>query len=132
MPWPRSFSVALVSPTIVSNAQADVIRLERQLNVYLGSPGVLSDISKGLLAYPDWDLLRDAFVASQGLGVLRFDDRQALKEIEGVMEVILRAIRNHWRQIPPNPPFRKGGDRIGAPLPSEGSVRGDGLRSCSF
>ena len=34
------------------------------------------------------DLQRDAFLASQGLRVLRFDDLQVLKEIEGVMEVI--------------------------------------------
>ena len=34
------------------------------------------------------DLQRDAFLASQGLRVLRFDDFQVLKEIEGVMEVI--------------------------------------------
>ena len=40
------------------------------------------------------DLHRDAFLASLGLRVLRFDDLQVLKEIE----------------IPPNPPFRKGGN----------------------
>ena len=56
----------------------------------------------------------------------------ASKQIEGVMEVILRAISESLEANPPNPPFRKGGERIGAPLPSEGSVRGDGLRSCSF
>ena len=38
------------------------------------------------------DLQRDAFLASQGLRVLRFDDLQVLKEIEGVMEGIGRAI----------------------------------------
>ncbi len=33
------------------------------------------------------DLQRDAFLGSQGLRVLRFDDLQVLKEIEGLMEV---------------------------------------------
>ena len=33
------------------------------------------------------DLQGDAFLGSQGLRVLRFDDLQVLKEIEGVMEV---------------------------------------------
>ncbi len=47
------------------------------------------------------DLQRDAFLASQGLRVLRFDDLQVLKEIEGVMEVI----------NPPYPPLSaKGGN----------------------
>ena len=47
------------------------------------------------------DLQRDAFLASQGLRVLRFDDLQVLKEIEGVMEVILRAVSE---SLEPNPP----------------------------
>ena len=38
------------------------------------------------------DLQRDAFLESQGLRVLRSFDLQVLTEIEGVMEVILRAI----------------------------------------
>ena len=55
------------------------------------------------------DLQRDAFLASQGLRVLRFDDLQVLKEIEGVMEVILRAVSESLEGNPPNPPLRKGG-----------------------
>ena len=47
------------------------------------------------------DLQRDAFLASQGLRVLRFDDLQVLKEIEGVMEVILRAISESLEANPP-------------------------------
>lgn len=39
------------------------------------------------------DRLRDAFLASQGLRVLRFDDRQVLLETAAVLEVLLRAIR---------------------------------------
>ena len=47
------------------------------------------------------DLQRDAFLASQGLRVLRFDDLQVLKEIEGVMEVILRAVAESLEENPP-------------------------------
>ena len=60
---------------------------------------------------------RDAFLASQGLRVLRFDVLQVLEEIEGMMKVIFQAISGRWREIPPNPPFRKGGDWSVAPLP---------------
>ena len=55
------------------------------------------------------DLQRDAFLASQGLRVLRFDDLQVLKEIEGVMEVILRAVSESLEGNPPNPLCEKGG-----------------------
>ncbi len=47
------------------------------------------------------DLQRDAFLASKGLRVLRFDDLQVLKEIEGVMEVILSAISESLEGNPP-------------------------------
>ena len=56
------------------------------------------------------DLERDAFLASQGLRVLRFDDLQVVKEIEGVMEVIFQAISGSVDGNPPNAPLRKGGD----------------------
>ncbi len=47
------------------------------------------------------DLERDAFLASQGLRVLRFDNLQVLKEIEGVMEVIALAISESLAGNPP-------------------------------
>ena len=47
------------------------------------------------------DLRRDAFLASQGLRVLRFDDLQVLKEIEGVVEVIVQAISGSMERNPP-------------------------------
>ncbi len=47
------------------------------------------------------DQQRDAFLQSLGLRVLRFDNRQVLLETDAVLEVI--------RQIPPSPPFPKGG-----------------------
>ena len=48
------------------------------------------------------DQQRDAFLQSLGLRVLRFDNRQVLLETDAVLEVI--------RQIPPSPPFSKGGE----------------------
>jgi very-short-patch-repair endonuclease len=48
------------------------------------------------------DQQRDAFLQSLGLRVLRFDNRQVLLETDAVVEVI--------RQIPPIPPFSKGGE----------------------
>ena len=47
------------------------------------------------------DQQRDVFLQSLGLRVLRFDNRQVLLETDAVLEVI--------RQIPPSPPFSKGG-----------------------
>ncbi|QSB03562.1 endonuclease domain-containing protein [Methylomonas sp. EFPC1] len=47
------------------------------------------------------DQQRDVYLQSLGLRVLRFDNRQVLLETEAVLEVI--------RQIPPGPPFSKGG-----------------------
>ena len=38
---------------------------------------------------------------SEGLWVLRFDNVQVLKEIEGVMEVILRAVAESLDENPP-------------------------------
>ncbi len=49
------------------------------------------------------DQQRDAFLVSQGLRVFRFDGRQVLKEIEGVMEVILAAVSESLEANPPAP-----------------------------
>ena len=40
----------------------------------------------------DHDRRRTAFLESQGLCVLRFDNRQVLQELDGVMEEIYRAV----------------------------------------
>jgi very-short-patch-repair endonuclease len=57
------------------------------------------------------DRLRDAWLQSQGLRVLRFDDRQALMETEAVLEVIFSVVREATgSEIPPSPPFAKGGE----------------------
>jgi very-short-patch-repair endonuclease len=56
------------------------------------------------------DQRRDAWLRSQGIRVLRFDDRQVLLETDGVVEVILRAVEQACGRIPPIPPLEKGGE----------------------
>ena len=46
------------------------------------------------------DQRRDAWLRSQGIRVLRFDDRQVLLETDGVVEVILRAVAAGLRENP--------------------------------
>ena len=46
------------------------------------------------------DLGRDTHLASEGLRV-RFDNVQVLEEIQGVMEVILRAVAESLEENPP-------------------------------
>jgi len=55
------------------------------------------------------DTRRDAYLAGQGLRVLRFHDLQVLQELEAVMEEIFQAIKEHLEGNPPFPPFCKGG-----------------------
>ena len=50
----------------------------------------------------------DTDLASAGLRVLRFDNVQVLKEIEGVMDVLLRSVAESLEENPPNPPFAEG------------------------
>lgn len=57
------------------------------------------------------DRERDAFLMAQGLRVLRFDNRQALVETDAVVGVISQM------QIPPSPPFSKGGAKPAHGLP---------------
>ena len=47
------------------------------------------------------DSKRDAYLAAEGLQVLRFDNLEVLKQIEGVMEVILRAVSETLEANPP-------------------------------
>ena len=55
------------------------------------------------------DELRDAWLRSQGLKVLRFDDRQALTETRSVLEVIFKMIEaSSVGEIPPAPPLQWG------------------------
>ncbi|WP_267899628.1 endonuclease domain-containing protein [Iodobacter fluviatilis] len=52
------------------------------------------------------DKERDQQLAAMGLLVLRFDNKQVLQELDEVMQVIFDTVE---RQIPPCPPFSKGG-----------------------
>ena len=51
------------------------------------------------------DVIRDQYLQSQGLTVLRFDNLQVLKEIDSVVEVVYQTIKEI---IPPNPPLTRG------------------------
>ncbi len=56
------------------------------------------------------DRFRDGYLASLGLKVLRFNNREVLEETEAVVEAIYRVIIDQLSaEIPPNPPFKKGG-----------------------
>lgn len=62
-----------------------------------------------------YDENRTGFLASCGIRVLRFDNRQVLAETRAVLEEILRAVRERKSRLhrnPPNPPLEKGGMQI--------------------
>lgn len=55
------------------------------------------------------DKLRDAWLHSKGLKVLRFDDRQVLTETQSVMEVIFKEVEAACvGKFPPHPPLQRG------------------------
>jgi len=56
------------------------------------------------------DAERDRALESMGIMVLRFDNRQVLTELDAVMNVVFNVVEKQIQiQIPPNPPFAKGG-----------------------
>ena len=56
------------------------------------------------------DRIRDGYLASLGLKVLRFNSREVLKESDAVVETIYRMIADQLNaEIPPGPPLKKGG-----------------------
>jgi len=56
------------------------------------------------------DRIRDGYLASLGLKVLRFHSREVLKERDAVVEAIYRMITEQLNaKIPPGPPLEKGG-----------------------
>jgi very-short-patch-repair endonuclease len=55
------------------------------------------------------DRRRDLVLQELGLRVLRFDSGTVLRNIDAVIEVILGVVVDHRREIPPHPPFPKGG-----------------------
>jgi very-short-patch-repair endonuclease len=58
------------------------------------------------------DEVRDAFLAEQGLLVLRFDNGTILKQTDSVLEKVYHICRGRL-EIPPGPPLPKGGDISG-------------------
>ena len=61
------------------------------------------------LDHEENDAKRDAYLASAGLGVLRFSNTQVLRELDAVVNVISRALMERMDVNPFIPPFRKGG-----------------------
>ena len=56
------------------------------------------------------DRIRNGYLASLGLKVLRFNSREVLKESDAVVEAIYRMIKDQLNaKIPPGPPLKKGG-----------------------
>ena len=58
------------------------------------------------------DVVRDEYLRSIGLCVLRFSNLDVLRELDNVLEVILRAVHESTLVNPPRPPFTKGGDGV--------------------
>ncbi|MDX2170272.1 MAG: endonuclease domain-containing protein [Deltaproteobacteria bacterium] len=54
------------------------------------------------------DTRRTRFLNRQGLKVIRFTNIDVMQNLDGVLEVIFREVS---REIPPDPPFSKGGGR---------------------
>ena len=58
------------------------------------------------------DKQRDEYLTKLGLKVLRFDSRVALTETDAVMEIIYQTVTDRLNsEIPPVPPFPKGGTK---------------------
>lgn len=70
------------------------------------------DGSQHLVGNPvEKDRIRDGYLASLGLKVLRFHSREVREESDAVVEAIFRVIEDQLNaEIPPWPPFKKGGN----------------------
>ena len=80
----------------------------------------------------DADRLRDAWLHSQGLRVLRFDDRQVLTETEAVLEAIFSAVREATAaKSPPSPPFAKGGEPLACHELHQSSLEEGNPQACT-
>ena len=78
------------------------------------------------------DAQRDAWLIAQGLRVMRFDDRQVLAETGAVLEVIFRAVLEaSGGEIPPNPPFSKGGTSESSASPFTTAANGQTSESAA-
>jgi very-short-patch-repair endonuclease len=59
-----------------------------------------------------YDQLRSVFLGQQGLTVLRFTNLDVMKNIEGVMEILLREVQGRLARFknPPSPLFQRGSE----------------------
>ena len=57
----------------------------------------------------DLDVIRDEYLQSIGLRVLRFSNLDVMRELDNVLEVVLTACQELALTNPPQPPFKKGG-----------------------
>ena len=68
----------------------------------------------------EYDRIRDEYLSSLGLRVLRFTNTEVLTHIEGVVE----SIAEEMRKIPLSPPLLKGETKRGKSPENKGSPRG--------
>jgi very-short-patch-repair endonuclease len=88
----------------IGNYIVDFYAAKAKLVVEVDGSGHLS--SSGIKR----DKKRDDYLGSLGLLVLRFDDAEVLRDTEGVLELIFRKLSERVNpEIPPIPPFPKGG-----------------------
>lgn len=88
--------------------------------------------------YQARDAERDAWLQTQGLVVLRFDDRQVLVETGAVLEAIFRAVREasgveipSSMTSPASPPFSKGGTSESSASPFATAANGETFESAA-
>lgn len=85
------------------------------VDFYAPAIGLVIELDGGQHFEPDalkYDQRRDAYLRQQGLQVMRFDNMQVLKETDAVLGVIHNfagETKSSQTQIPPSPPFAKGG-----------------------
>jgi very-short-patch-repair endonuclease len=90
----------------IGNYIVDFYAARAKLVVEVDGSGHLSSSGKKR------DKKRDDYLGSLGLLVLRFDDAEVLRDTEGVLELIFRKLSERLNpEIPPIPPFLKGGKR---------------------
>ncbi len=77
----------------------------------------------------EYDRIRDEYITSLGLRVLRFTNTEVLKNAKGVVERIEGEIMGKRSKIPLNPPFSKGETMLDNPITDSSSKRETATRS---
>ena len=74
-------------------------------------------------AAKQYDERRTIFLQTQGLTVLRFNNLEILRELDAVMLMIWEEVKNRLEiEIPPSPPFSKGGTTTEPPFSKVGTT----------